>query len=58
MSDVQAQIQFFAGRPKELSWDSPRAIDQTSGEELETLAKEVITSDREIIDTMKNLLGK
>jgi len=25
---------------------------------LETLAKEVIASDREIIDRMKNLLGK
>jgi tripartite-type tricarboxylate transporter receptor subunit TctC len=33
-------------------------LDPTSGEELETLAKEVITSDREIIDRMKNLLGK
>jgi hypothetical protein len=33
-------------------------IDPTSGEELETLAKEVITSDRETIDRMKNLLGK
>ena len=32
-------------------------IDPTSGEELETLAKEVITSDREVIDRMKNLLG-
>ena len=33
-------------------------LDPTGGEELETLAKEVITSDREIIDRMKNLLGK
>jgi tripartite-type tricarboxylate transporter receptor subunit TctC len=33
-------------------------LDPTSGEELKTLAKEVITSDREIIDRMKNLLGK
>jgi tripartite-type tricarboxylate transporter receptor subunit TctC len=33
-------------------------VDATSGEELETLAKEVITSDREIIERMKNLLGK
>jgi tripartite-type tricarboxylate transporter receptor subunit TctC len=33
-------------------------LDPTSGEELETLAKEVITSDRETIDRMKNLLGK
>jgi hypothetical protein len=33
-------------------------LDPTSGEELETLAKEVITADREIIDKMKNLLGK
>jgi hypothetical protein len=33
-------------------------LDPTSGEELETLAKEVITSDREIIDRMKKLLSK
>jgi len=33
-------------------------IDPTSGEELETLAKEVISSDRETIDRMKGLLGK
>jgi tripartite-type tricarboxylate transporter receptor subunit TctC len=33
-------------------------VDATSGEELENLAKEVITSDREIIERMKNLLGK
>ena len=33
-------------------------LDPTSGEELETLAKEVIASDREIIDRMKILLGK
>jgi len=33
-------------------------LDPTSGEELETLAKEVITSDRAVIDRMKNLLVK
>jgi len=33
-------------------------LDPTSGEGLETLAKEVITTDREIIDRMQNLLGK
>jgi len=33
-------------------------IDSTSGEELESLAKEVITSDRELIQRMKNLLGQ
>ena len=33
-------------------------IDPTSGEELEALAKEVITSDHEVIERMKNLLGK
>src|ERR671914_382336 len=32
-------------------------LDPTSGEELENLAKEVITSDREIIDRMKQLLS-
>lgn len=33
-------------------------IEYTSGEELERLAKEVITKDAEIIDRMKKLLGK
>jgi hypothetical protein len=33
-------------------------LDPTSGEELETLAKKVITSDREIIERMKKLLSK
>ena len=33
-------------------------VDPTAGEDLEALAKEVITSDREVIERMKNLLGK
>jgi tripartite-type tricarboxylate transporter receptor subunit TctC len=33
-------------------------VDATSGEELETLAKEVTTSDREVIERMKTLLAK
>jgi len=33
-------------------------IEYTSGEELERLAKEVITKDAEVIDRMKKLLGK
>jgi tripartite-type tricarboxylate transporter receptor subunit TctC len=33
-------------------------IEYTSGEELEKLAKEVITKDAEVIDRMKKLLGK
>jgi tripartite-type tricarboxylate transporter receptor subunit TctC len=33
-------------------------VDPTAGEDLEVLAKEVITSDREVIERMKNLLGK
>ena len=33
-------------------------VDPTPGDELEVLAKEVTTSDREIIERMKNLLGK
>jgi tripartite-type tricarboxylate transporter receptor subunit TctC len=33
-------------------------IEYTSGEELERLAKEVITKDTEVIERMKKLLGK
>ncbi len=33
-------------------------VDPTSGEELETLAKEVLTSPLEVIERMKKLLGK
>jgi tripartite-type tricarboxylate transporter receptor subunit TctC len=33
-------------------------VDPTAGEDLEALAKEVITSDRGVIERMKNLLGK
>jgi len=33
-------------------------VDPTAGEDLEVLAKEVITSDRGLIERMKNLLGK
>jgi hypothetical protein len=33
-------------------------VDPTSGEELETLAKEVTISDREILERMKILLAK
>ena len=33
-------------------------VDPTSGEELEALAKEVLTSPREVIERMKKLLGK
>jgi tripartite-type tricarboxylate transporter receptor subunit TctC len=33
-------------------------VDPTAGEDLEALAKEVITSDRGLIERMKNLLGK
>lgn len=32
-------------------------LDPTTGEDLEVLAKEVITSDRDVIERMKNLLG-
>ena len=33
-------------------------VDPTAGEDLEALAKEVVTSDRGVIERMKNLLGK
>ena len=33
-------------------------VDPTPGDELEVLAKEVTTSNREVIERMKNLLGK
>jgi tripartite-type tricarboxylate transporter receptor subunit TctC len=33
-------------------------IEYTSGEELDRLAKEVITKDTEVIERMKKLLGK
>jgi len=33
-------------------------VEYTPGEELEKLAKEVITKDTEVIDRMKKLLGK
>ena len=33
-------------------------VDPTAGDELEVLAKEVIVSDREVIERMKSLLGK
>lgn len=33
-------------------------VDPTSGEDLEALAKEVLTADREVIERMKKLLGQ